>query len=55
MPDKKTFNKQEKDALLKSFGTPLNNQSLRIIERFKDSGKDLNKMLKTAWTFKHLC
>ncbi len=55
MPDKKTFNQQEKEALLKSFGTELNDQSLRIIEKFKDTGKDLNSMLKTAWKFKHLC
>ena len=55
MPNKKTFNQQEKEALLKSFGTDLNDQSLRIIEKFKDTGKDLNKMLKSAWKFKHLC
>lgn len=55
MPNKKTFTQQQKESLLKSFGSELNDQSLRIIESFKDSGKDLNKMLKSAWKFKHLC
>ena len=53
MPNKKTFNQQEKDSLLKSFGANLNDQSLRIIEELNDSKKDLNKMLKTAWKFKN--
>jgi len=55
MPDKKQFTEEEKTELLSEFGSLLNNQSLRIIERFKNSGKDINKMLKTAWKYKHLC
>jgi hypothetical protein len=55
MADNKTFNPLEKEELLKSFGESLDDQSLRIIEAFKDIGKDLNKMLKTAWKYKGLC
>jgi len=55
MPDKKTFNKQEKAELLESFGKPLNDQSLRIIEDFQDSGKNMNKMLLAAYKYRQLC
>jgi hypothetical protein len=56
MPDqKKTYTADEKQELLQSFGEKLNDQSLRIIESFRDSGKDLNKMLKTAWKYRNLC
>lgn len=53
--DKKTFNKKEKAELLESFGKPLNDQSLRIIEYFQNSGKDIDKMLLTAHKYRHLC
>lgn len=56
MPEeKKTFSKKEKAGLLESFGKPLNDQSLRIIESFKKSGKDMNKLLLTAYKYRHLC
>ena len=53
--EKKKFNKQEKAELLESFGIPLNDQSLRIIEHFQKSGKDLNKLLANAYKYRHLC
>lgn len=53
--DKKTFNKKEKAGLLESFGKPLDDQSLRIIEYFQGSGKDINKMLLTAYKYRKLC
>ncbi|WP_461632030.1 hypothetical protein [Labilibaculum euxinus] len=53
--EKKTFNKKEKAELLESFGKPLNDQSLRIIEFFQDSGKDINKLLKLAHKHRRLC
>ncbi|MDE5421759.1 hypothetical protein L3073_06030 [Ancylomarina sp. DW003] len=55
MTDKKQFTEEEKAELLVEFGTLLNDQSLRIIEAFKDSGKDINKMLKKAWKFRAAC
>jgi hypothetical protein len=56
MPEeKKTFNKKEKAELLASFGEPLDDQSLRIIEDFVKSGKNLNKMLEKAYQFRRLC
>ena len=51
MEEKKTYNKQEKQELLISFGDLLDDQSLRIIEKLKDSKKDLNKLLVKAWKF----
>lgn len=53
--EKKQFSKQEKAQLLESFGLPLNNQSLRIIEHFMDSGKDMNKVLLKAYKFRKAC
>jgi len=53
--DKKTFNRQEKAELLENFGTPLNDQSLRIIEHFMGSGKDMNKVLLKAYKFRKSC
>lgn len=53
--DKKTFNEQEKTEVLMSFGETLDDQSLRIIEELKSSGKDLNKMLITAYKYKNYC
>jgi len=56
MPNKKkTYNQQEKAELLQSFGETLNDQSLRIIEALKSTGKDLNKMLVTAYKYKNYC
>ncbi len=55
MPDKKTFNPKEKAELLEQFGKPLNDQSLRIIEFFQNSGKDMNKLLKVAHKNRRLC
>lgn len=55
MPDKKKFNPREKAELLERFGKPLNDRSLRIIEKFHKSGKDMNKLLLTAHKYKHLC
>jgi|GEM_PF-2784615 len=48
---KKTYTEQEKQELLTSFGDLLDDQSLRIIEALKNSGKDLNKLLIKAWKF----
>ena len=53
--DKKTYTKNEKAELLRSFGEPLDDQSLRIIEDFQKSGKDINKMLITAYNYRKLC
>ena len=53
--NKKKFNKEEKAELLESFALPLNNKSLRIIEYFQNSGKDLNKLLANAYKYRHLC
>ena len=55
MSKKKTFSPIEKEELLKAFGKPLTNESLQIIEEFHNSGKDMNKLLKTAYKFKALC
>lgn len=55
MPDKKTFSQQEKAELLQSFGSELNDKSLRILEYFKNSGKDLNKVLEKAYKFRKAC
>lgn len=56
MPEeKKTFSKKEKAELLERFGKPLNDQSLRIIEYFQGSGKNINKMLLTAYKYRKLC
>lgn len=52
--EKKTYTQQEKQELLSSFGKLLDDQSLRIIEALKDSGKDLNKLLVKAWKFLRL-
>ena len=49
MAKKKTYTKKEKQELLSSFGDLLDDQSLRIIESLKDSGKDLNELLIFAW------
>lgn len=48
--EKKTFTKLEKQELLSSFGELLDDQSLRIIEALRDSGKDLNQLLIMAWS-----
>jgi len=53
--DKKTFTPKEKTELLISFGEPLDDKSLRILEHFKDSGKDLNKVLDKAYSLRKLC
>jgi len=53
--DKKTFTPKEKTELLISFGETLNDKSLRILEHFKDSGKDLNKVLDKAYRFRGAC
>ncbi|MDQ2178828.1 hypothetical protein [Marinifilum sp. D714] len=58
MPDKKekkTYSPKEKEELLETFGKPLNDQSLRIIEHFQKSRKDINKLLKTAYKYRALC
>ena len=51
MEEKKTYNKQEKKDLLLSFGESLDDQSLRILEKLRDSKKDLNKLLAKAWKY----
>ena len=48
---KKTYTEQEKQEVLSSFGDLLDDQSLRIIEALKNSGKDLNRRLVKAWKF----
>jgi hypothetical protein len=53
--DKKTFSPEEKEELLSSFGESLDDKSLRILEYFKNSGKDLNKVLDKAYTFRKAC
>ncbi|RKE04452.1 hypothetical protein [Marinifilum flexuosum] len=53
--EKKKFSKKEKAELLESFAVPLNDKSLRIIEYFQNSGKDLNKLLANAYKYRHLC
>jgi hypothetical protein len=54
MSKKKTYSEVEKQELLKVFGKLLDDQSLRIIEAFKNGGKDVNSMLVKAWNFKKL-
>lgn len=53
--DKKTYTPEEKKELLISFGEPLNDKSLRILEAFKNGGKDLNKVLEKAYKFRKAC
>ncbi|MBI9035470.1 MULTISPECIES: hypothetical protein [Ancylomarina] len=53
--DKKTFTPEGKTELLNSFGEGLNDKSMRILEYFKNSGKDLNKVLEKAYKFRKAC
>ena len=53
--EKKTYSPKEKEELLQSFGKPLDDQSLRIIEDFLKSGKDINKLLIKAYKYRALC
>jgi hypothetical protein len=52
MPDKKTFDKKGKAKVLETFGKTLDDKSLRILESFIDSGKDLNIILDKAHQFR---